>query len=213
MLEMEKVRVFLVDDHLIVREGIKKLLELDERIQVVGESDNAEDALSRSEMASAQVVLMDIRLPGMDGIEATRQLMARDRELKVVILSSFGDQYLTPAIEAGARGYILKTASRRELVQAVFRAANGQSPIDASLSTELFTQFAKLSKTTQPQILSSRQQEMLRMVVSGLSSKEIIGQLSISESTLTREFRNIFNRLGVNSRSQAVAEAYKRKLI
>ncbi len=210
---MEKVRVFLVDDHLIVREGIKKLLELDERIQVVGESENAEDALSRAEMASAQVVLMDIRLPGIDGIEATRQLMAQNRELKVVILSSFGDIYLTPAIEAGARGYILKTASRRELVQAVFKAASGQSPIDASLSTELFTQFAKLSKTTQPQILSSRQQEMLRMVVSGLSSREIIAQLSISESTLTREFRNIFNCFGVNRRSQAVAEAYKRKLV
>ncbi len=210
---MEKVRVFLVDDHLIVREGIKKLLELDERIQVVGESDNAEDALSGVEIASAQVVFMDIRLPGIDGIEATRQLMAQDRELKVVILSSFGDLYLTPAIEAGARGYILKTASRRELVQAVVRAASGQSPIDTSLTTELFTQFAKLSKTTQPQIISSRQQEILRMVVSGLSSREIIAQLSISESTLTREFRNIFNCFGVNRRSQAVAEAYKRKLV
>ena len=210
---MEKVGVFLVDDHLIVREGIRRLLELDERIQVVGESDNAEDALSGAELSSAQVVLMDIRLPGMDGIEATRQLMARDRELKVVILSSFGDEYLTPAIEAGARGYILKTASQRELVQAVFRAARGQSPIDASLSTELFTQFANLSKTNQPQILSSRQQAVLQMVVGGLSSREIIAQLSISESTLTREFRNIFNCLGVNRRSQAVAEAYKRKLI
>ncbi len=210
---MEKVGVFLVDDHLIVREGIRRLLELDERIQVVGESDNAEDALSGAELSSAQVVLMDIRLPGMDGIEATRQLMARDRELKVVILSSFGNEYLTPAIEAGARGYILKTASQRELVQAVFRAARGQSPIDASLSTELFTQFANLSKTNQPQILSSRQQAVLQMVVGGLSSREIIAQLSISESTLTREFRNIFNCLGVNRRSQAVAEAYKRKLV
>ena len=210
---MEKVRVFLVDDHLIVREGIRRLLEIDERIQVVGEADRAEDALSGAEMASAQVVLMDIRLPGIDGIEATRQLMAQDRELKVVILSSFGDEYLAPAIEAGARGYILKTASQRELVQAVFRAASGQSPIDASLSTELFTRFANLSKTTQPQILSSRQQEILRMVVSGLSSREITAQLSISESTLTREFRNIFNCLGVNRRSQAVAEAYKRKLL
>lgn len=213
MLELGKVRVFLVDDHPLVREGLKRLLELDETIQVVGEAENAEDAIVRPELASTQVVLMDIELPGIDGIEATRQLMARDRELKVVILSGFGDEYLTPAIEAGARGYILKTASQQELVQAVVKAASGQSPITASLGTELFSRFADLSKMTRPSIISGRQQEILRMVVSGLASKEIIQRLSISESTLTREFRNIFDCLGVNSRSQAVAEAYKRKLI
>ena len=208
----EKVRAFLVDDHPVVREGIRLQLQMDERIQVVGETDNGEAALSEARATSAKVILMDIMLPGIDGIESTRQLLAQDPDYRVVILSSFGD-LLTRAIEAGACGYVLKTATQPELVQAVLQAAGGYSPIDPSLSKVLFDQFAKMSKVARSQELSNRQRDMLEMVARGLCSKEMEAQLFISEATVKRGFRNIFNLLGVNNRAQAVAEAYKRNLI
>ena len=210
---MGKVRVFLVDDHPVVREGIRRLLEQDDRILVVGEAGNAEDALERVVPNSTRVVLMDVILPGCDGIDATRRLISLDPDLRVVILSSFGDNYLTSAIQAGACGYILKTAPQPELVKAVLQAADDQFPIDPSLSKVLFARFANMAKRTQAQGLTDRQRWMLRMVADGLASKEIKAQLFISDATVKREFRNIFNLLGVNDRAQAVAEAYKRNLI
>ncbi len=210
---MSKIRVFLVDDHPVVREGIHQLLELDERISVVGEAGDAEEAVEEIGVSIPQVVLMDIKLPGADGIEATRRLKDRVPESRVVILSSFGDQYLTQAIEAGACGYILKTASQPELVLAVVQAANGQSPVDPCLSGDLFAQVAKLAKGAQSGGLSTRQHEILVMAANGSSSRDIEGHLFVSEATVKREFRNIFDALGVNDRVQAVAEAYRRKII
>ena len=133
VLATESIRVFIVDDHSLVRTGTRKLLELDQRIVFAGEAASGEEALGRVKSASTRVVLMDIRLPGIDGIETTRRLVDQDSELRVVILSAFGDHFLTPAIEAGACGYILKSASQPELVQAVVQAADGQSPLDSSL--------------------------------------------------------------------------------
>ena len=136
---MRKVRVYLVDDHPVIREGIRRLLELDERIQVVGDADNGEEAVSQVVATSAEVVLMDVQLPGMDGVETTKQLTDRHPDLRVVILSSFGDRYLAPSIEAGACGYILKTATLPEMISAVLRAADGQSPINPRLTRMLFS--------------------------------------------------------------------------
>ena len=210
---MEKTRVLIVDDHPGVREGISRLLEMDDRIQVVGQVESAEDAFTRIREVSPKVVLMDIKLPGANGVEATRQLVADNPSLRVVVLSSFGDHYLSSAIEAGACGYVLKTATQQELVDAVLQAAAGRSPIDPSLSGVLFDRFAKMAKTSQERGITSRQREMLKLVADGFSSKEIGAQLFISEPTVKREFRNIFNFLGANDRAQAIAEAYKRNLI
>ena len=210
---MEKTRVLIVDDHPVVREGISRPLEMDDRIQVVGQVESAEDAFTRIREVSPKVVLMDIKLPGANGVEATRQLVADNPSLRVVVLSSFGDHYLSSAIEAGTCGYVLKTATQQELVDAVLQAAAGRSPIDPSLSGVLFDRFAKMAKTSQERGLTSRQREMLKLVADGFSSKEIGAQLFISEPTVKREFRNIFNFLGANDRAQAIAEAYKRNLI
>ena len=135
-----------MDDHPVVREGIRRLLELDEGIAVVGEAESAEDALAQLASSPARVVLMDIRLPGISGIEATRQLKSQHPEVRVIILSAFGDEYLTQAMEAGADGYMLKTATRMELVSAVKGAAAGKSPIDGDLTTGLLHRIAELSK-------------------------------------------------------------------
>lgn len=209
---MGRIRVLIVDDHPVVREGIRRLLELDEQISVVGEAGSGEEALARMDECPADVTLMDIRMPGIDGIEATRQLRVRYPNLKVIVLSSFGDEYLAEAIEAGANGYILKTATQPELVRAVVQAAGGQSPIDARLTPGLLGRLAELSRMTQRQGLSSRRREILRLVANGVPSKEIAARLSVSQATLTRELRHVFNLLGVDDRTHAVAEAYRRNL-
>ena len=131
---MRAVEVFLVDDHPMVREGIRRFLEMDDQIRVVGEAESAEEAIVEVTATSPKVVLMDISLPGMNGIEATKRLMLQNPGLRVIILSAFEDQYLMASREAGACGYILKTATQPEMVSAVLRAAAGQSPIDPKLT-------------------------------------------------------------------------------
>lgn len=210
---MKKIRLLLVDDHPVVREGIRRLLALDNQVSVVCEAGSGEEALERIGASPADVALMDIRLPGIDGIETTRRLRAGHPDLKVIILSSFGDEYLVKAIEAGAHGYILKTATLHELVCAIVQAVNGQTPIDPKLTSRLFGRLAELSRMSQFQGLSSRQQEMLRLIADGVPSNEVAGKLSISPATLTRELRNVYDLLGVNSRAHAVAEAYKKGLL
>ena len=138
MIKMAKIRVLLVDDHPAVREGTRLLLELDQQISVVGEAGSGEEALEKLEMCKADVVLMDIMMPGVDGIEATRRLRAEHPDVKVVIFSAFGNEYLAQAIEAGATGYILKTATQPEMVELVVQAAGGQYPVDPRLIPRLF---------------------------------------------------------------------------
>ena len=206
------IRVLLVDDHPVVREGIRRLLELDKQIQVVGEAGSAEEALT-SMNTRPEVVLMDIRLPGIDGIEATRQTVADYPDAKVVVFSSFGNEYLDQAIDAGAKGYVLKTATQPELVQAVHQAAQGQTPIDPKLTSGLVDRFAELSRLARHHGLSQRQLAILRGVAEGVPSKELAAQLSISDATFKRDIKAIFDYLGVNDRAQAVATAYSRRLL
>lgn len=207
---LQKVRVFLVDDHPVVREGIRRLLSMEERIQVVGQAESGEQALEQIAKASVKVVLMDVMLPGMDGIEATERLTAQDPELRVVILSSFGDRYLARSIEAGACGYMLKTATQSEMISAVLRAADGQSPIDPKL-TRLFWN-GHPRRVRRPR-LSGRQRQLLQLIADGVPSRQIAETLSVSGATLTRELRRIFDLLGVEDRAHAIAEAYREKLL
>ena len=192
---------------------MRRLLELDERISVVGEAGSAEQALDQMDRRPAEVLLMDIQLPGMDGIEATRQLRTRHPGLKVLVLSSFGEQYLAKAIDAGATGYLLKTATQPELAQAVVLAASGHSLIDPALVPKLLEQVAELSKMVRGEALTTRQKELLRLIGDGVHSTEIAETLSMSHATLTRELRRIFNALGVDDRAHAVAEAYRRNIL
>ena len=209
---MKKIKVLLVDDHPVLRMGIRRLLEQDEQILVIGEADSAEEALEKMN-AQPEVVLMDIKLPGLNGIEATRQIVAGHPGIKVIILSAYGSEYLEQAIEAGARGYILKTAAQFELVHAVHQAAQGQTPIDSNLTTTLLDRFAKLWRMSRDQGLSCRQLQALRMVADGVPSKEIAARLAISDATFKRDIKAIFIHLGVTDRPQAVSEAYNRQLL
>ena len=213
MIEMDPVRVFLVDDHPLIREGMRRLFASESRIMVTGEADSGEEALEKIDDTSVDVVLMDIRLQGIDGIETTRRLRARYPDLKVIVVSSFGREYLSQAIEAGAAGYVLKTATQFEIVQAVIQAKSGQYPIDPSLVSGLVGQLAEILKTPKRLGLSGRQIEILRLIADGVPSKIIATRLAISAATLSRQLRSVFNLLGVDNRSHAVAEAQRRNFI
>ena len=189
------------------------VLEADGRFLVVGEAENAEDALYVLESLTTDLVIMDIRLPGMDGVEATRELKASHDGLKVVILSASGDSPLLPSIEAGADGYMLKGLAPDQLAQSLLQAAEGRPPIDAALTRQLMDQAATGQRSRIGLALSPRQQETLRLISEGLNSKEIASRLSISSTPLKREFRKIFDSLGVNDRAHAIAEAFRMDLI
>jgi len=203
--------VLLVDDHQVVREGLKRMLEPDKDIKVVGEAVNGEDAISQAELLSPDVILMDIKMPDMDGITATRQLKQKMPDIKVIMLTLY--EYVTEAIEAGASGYILKDASRERLIQAIHDAYKGYSPLAPSLTRQVLTELANLSRVSRDSLLSERQSEILRLIAAGLVSRDIGAKLCISESTVKKELAHIFDKLGVNDRAQAVSEAMKRKLI
>ena len=197
----------------MVREGMKRLLEGEGGFEVVGEVDSVEEALVELERGRTEIVVMDIQLPGINGVEGTRMLKAAHPEVKVVIVSAYGEDYLVPSIDAGADGYLLKTLPPGELVKSMHQAALGQSPVDSALTRHLMNQAAAGKASDGEGMPTERQQDVLKLVANGLSSKELASRLYISQTTLKREFRNIFNLLGVNDRAHAVAEAYRRNLI
>ena len=211
---MLPITVLLVDDHQVVREGLRRMLELEDDIRVIGEAANMEEALHLAELHSPDVILMDIKMPGGDGVEATRRLKGKLSTCHIIMLTLY-EEYIAEAIEAGAVGYLLKDVKREELSQAIRVAYQGQSPLDASLTRKLVGEFASLAKEkARPQPgLSERQLEILRLIAAGATNKEIAGQLFLSETTVKREMHSLFAKLEVNSRSKAVSEAYKRKLI
>jgi NarL family two-component system response regulator LiaR len=210
----QPVKVFLIDDHQVVREGTRRLLELEGNSVVVGESGSGEDALNNPALGLADVVLCDIMLPGMDGVETTKKVVEKYPHLRVVILSSFGDNYLGPALEGGAAGYILKRATRDELVRAVREAANGGSPLSPALNALLVNRYRDMQNQKPGSgALTERQREVLKMVAAGVTTKEIASRLFLSPATVKRELRHVFDMMGVNNRAHAVAEAQKRGLI
>ena len=213
VMATQSLRVFLVDDHPLMKEALRRLLEVNEGFVVVGEAETAEDALESLSSISVDMVVMDIRLPGMDGVEATRRLKAQYSDLKVVVVSAYGEEYLLQSIEAGADGYLLKTLAPDELAHSLLQAAQGQSPVDINLTRHLMDKAAASESLDSSTSLSPRQVDILRLVSEGISSKELAPQLFISQTTLKREFRNIFDQLGVNDRAHAVAEAYRKQLI
>jgi len=208
-----KVRVYLVEDFPLLRESLTAMLELEPEIEVVGEAAEAELALQTLQTVPADVVLMDVRLPGMNGIEATRVLKQNHPDMPVVVLTSYDDEYMEAAIEAGAAGYILKSCTRQQLVQALRGAVQGQMPIDPSLTGKLVREVVELRRTQVRSLLTPRQLEILKMVALGTRYREIASKLSFSLATVKREVRSIFNRLNADRAAQAVSEAHKRGLL
>ncbi len=210
MAEENIIRVLLVDDHQFAREGLRRMLELDSCIKVVGEAVNAADAADKVEALAPDIVLMDIKMPEGDGIEATKLVKQKRPECKVIMLTLY-EEYFAEAIEAGAVGYLLKDIKRGELIRAVRAAHEGKVPLSA-LSGEFFSKITAPAGDPKSR-LSEREMEIMRLIASGETTKEIGARLFLSEATIKRDVQHIFDKLGVRNRSEAVAEAYRRGLV
>lgn len=207
------IKVLIVDDHQVVREGLRRMLSVEKDIQVVGEAASGEEAVLKTSSLSPDVVTMDLKMPGMDGITATRQIKEKNPKAEILMLTLYAEDYVKEAIEAGASGYLLKDSDCDQIVHAIRQVRQGLCPIAPSLTRELVTEFARLSRSCQSMVLTRRQREILRLVAEGVSGKEISNLLYISPSTVKREIRGILARLGVTDRAQAVSEAIRRNLI
>lgn len=210
---MELIEVLLVDDQQLVREGIRKMLDLEYDIRVIGEARSGEEALVKAKELNPDVILMDINLAGMSGIETTRQLKSQGCKANILILTVYGDKYLSQCTEAGAIGYLLKDIPREDLAKSIRLASIGQPSFTPSIASSLLKQFNDMIAINRENILTSRQLSILRFIASGTSNKDIARKLYLSEPTIKREASTIFAKLGVSDRAQAVATAYGKNLL
>ena len=209
---MDTIRILLVDDQQVVREGLRRMLELEADLKIVGEAADAEEVLTQMALLSPEVILMDIKMPGVDGIELTRRLKDEHPSSNVIMLTLY-DEYLTRAIEAGAVGYLQKDVKRDELLRAIRAVHQGRSPLNLSLSQEQLAELAASTENKQRTYLSERELAILRLIAAGATTKGITGQLFLSEASVKRSVRLILEKLGVHNRSEAVSVAHKRRLI
>ena len=207
---MDIIRIMIVEDHQIVREGLRRMLELDPDMRVVAEASNAEEAIGQVQAVDPDIILMDIKMPGMDGIELTSLLTKHKPELKILVLTLY-EEYLADAIGAGAVGYLRKDLGRGELANAIRTAHEGRAPLYLNLAKENLMKIVQ-SKGGRDQF-SEREISIMRCVASGSQGKEIAQQLAISETTVRRTLRQVFDKLGARNSSEAVSEAYKQRLI
>jgi DNA-binding NarL/FixJ family response regulator len=210
----EEVSVLVVDDQRLVRAGFGVILGTDPEITVIGEAADGHEAVELARRLAPTVVLMDIRMPNMDGLAATRLILA-ETESRVLMLTTFdSDEYVYAALRAGASGFLLKDAPSEQLITAVRCVAGGDALIDPSITRRLIAQFVQATRppTDQPSqigALTPREREVLRLVAQGLSNAEIAGQLVIEESTAKTHVARVLMKLGLRDRVQAVVFAYE----
>jgi len=204
------IRILLVDDHPVVRHGLRGMLENESGLAVVGEAGSGAEGLELALTEQPDIVLMDLRMPGGDGVEATGRILARLPATKVVVLTTYeSDRDILRAIEAGASGYLLKDASPAELAEAVRAAARGETVLAPSVASTLVRQV----RSPAPPALSAREAQVLRLVARGLTNADIGRELFISEATVKTHLLRTFSKLDVDDRTAAVTKAMSHGLI
>ena len=210
MTTSRPIRLLIVDDHPIVRDGLRGVFSGDAEFEVVGEAGDGAEALARAANADVDVVLMDLRMPRMGGVEAIKRLRASDNRVPVLVLTTYDtDRDVLPAIEAGATGYLLKDSPREDLLRGVRAAFQGQSVLSPSVASRLMGQVRKPAQEE----LSRRELDVLRLVADGSPNREVARKLFISEATVKTHLLHLYEKLGVRDRASAVAEAYRRQLL
>ncbi len=200
---MDRIRVLIVDDHTVVREGSRQLLEQDHALDVVGEAGTGEDAVRLANRLDPDVVLLDLALPDITGVEAARQIRVCCPEVKIVVLSAYDDQdYVVAAMDVGAAAYLLKTVRGQDVIDAIHAVQQGQVILHPSVAAKL-RRSMRQREDAEP-LLSAREMEILRLAAKGLHNKEISEELSISVRTVEGHLSHILTKLDVTSRTEAV---------
>ena len=207
------IRVLVVDDQSMVRAGFRLLLSGEEDIEVVAEAKDGLEAVDQATRLRPTVVLMDIRMPGLDGLEATRRILAADDRARILILTTFDlDEYVYEALRAGASGFVLKDDPPEQLLAAIRTVAAGDALLSPAVTKRVIKQFTRIPRPAPPKEfdeLTGREQEILRLIANGLSNVEIGHQLYISETTVKTHVTHILQKLGLRDRVQAVVLAYQ----
>ncbi len=210
---MTPIRILLVDDQALFREGLHTLLAIQPDFEVVGEAANGEEALRLANRLRPAVVLMDLRMPVLDGVAATRRLHAEHPDCRVIVLTTFDDdEAVFEGLRAGAVGYLLKDTPSEKLGEAIRAAARGESFLQPAIAAKVVAEFVRLTPAAAPQPalvepLSERERDILRRVAMGASNKEIAADLFIAEGTVKNHVTNILGKLGVRDRTQAALKA------
>jgi NarL family two-component system response regulator LiaR len=211
---LAKIKVLIADDHAVVREGTRRILEQEPDMEVVGEAGDGEEAVNLATDLKPDVAIIDIAMPKLDGIEATKRIKATWPSINVLILSAYDDdQFIFSLLEAGAAGYLLKSIRSRELIDAIRAVYSGESVLHPSIARKVLNRFVSTSGKPEGQepsgVLSDREMEVLKLAARGLSNQDIAEKLCLSIRTVQGHLGHIFNKLQVGSRTEAVVRALK----
>src|SRR5437763_15153820 len=209
------IRVLIADDHSLVRQGLRRYLDMAEDIDVVGEASDGEEAMALVETAGPDIVLLDIRMPGVDGLEAARRTRDKFPNVGTIMLTAYDDrQFVVEAVRAGARGYVLKARDAEHLIQTVRLVAGGNMVIDPQLVVALAEELSQAKdRDRKAETLTAREIEVLQLLAFGHTNRDIAEKLLISPDTVKTHLEHIFEKLGASDRTAAVAEALRRRLI
>ena len=210
----QPIKVLIADDHPVVREGLAAMLAREPDIEVVGEARDGQEAMEQVAELAPDVVLMDLQMPRLGGVDAIRRLRAEQPAVRAIILTTYNDdESIYDGIAAGARGYLLKDSPRDELFRAVRTVARGESLLQPAVATKLLDRFSRTMAEPSEEVLTGRELTVLRLLARGAPNKEISTALHISESTVKTHIARIFHKLGVDDRTEAVTAALARGII
>ena len=211
----ESIRILIADDHPVVRQGLASVLSQEEDLEVVGQAANGQEAVAQARALHPDIILMDLQMPEMDGVEAIQKIKLDTSDIGIIILTTYDtDDYIFRGIEAGARGYLLKDSPPEEVLKAIRTVHKGESLIQPRVASRLLDRFSQLARAPDTgEVLSPREVEVLQLMAKSTFNKEIATELLIGESTVKTHIVHIFNKLGVKGRTEAVAEAARRGII
>lgn len=211
---MNKIRVLLVDDHAIMRDGIRALLSLHDDIEIVGEASEGNEAIEKAQELMPDIIIMDIAMPGMDGLEATRRIKKKDPKAKILILTQHDNrEYIISAVKAGVTGYVSKRALGVELVSAIHAVRGGESFLYPSAATAIIADYRRQAKVEPYDHLTSREREILKLIADGHTSREIADRLFISLKTVLGHRTKVMEKLDIHNRTELIKYALRKGLV